>query len=468
MTFNLKLISFMVCVLFVGLFVGKTVLGESAIQTQDEVICESCWEFSYVDHQSQVLIDGKEDGEFLPASSFIADQAGGNTYNHYDVKDVTSSATTIESSSTVSRDILTHVSIQGIKGSKVTTQITGQDDKLTSMIKTHLEMNGFNATIEPASTSQIGVSITYTEAQANAFFEGGDLTSFSSLSNTPKKDAFSNYAQAIKDALNEYHTQKNVWIWDSNSVAETPDQTIDFLTRHHVNHIYLHYNPLVEEHYPYFITKATENNMTVHALMGAPHWGLEVNIPEGKHRMDRVMEYNNNAPENGKFVGIHLDIEPHVLDEWDQDRTDMIQQWSNASQQYVQYARDNGFIVGSDLPFWTDGSSVEPYYPGFYKEMIDRNDYVTVMAYRNTALGSNSITSLSENEVFYENSPKVEVGIEVKPHYLDYVSFDDKTYLTMEDELAKVRDYYTDSQPNGFKGITYHSFTEWRNLENRK
>ncbi|WP_163536605.1 S-layer homology domain-containing protein [Gracilibacillus sp. YIM 98692] len=266
---------------------------------------------------------------------------------------------------------------------------------------------------------------------------------------------------------NEYKTEKNVWIWDRTAISETPDETINFLVQHHVDNLYLHFNPLIKESYPYFIQKATENGMKVHALMGAPKWGLEANVSDGKHRIDLVREYNENAPADGKFIGIHFDIEPHVLDEWDQDRADAVQQWVNAAQEYIEYAKEFGFTVGTDLPFWTDGPSVEPYYPHFYQKMIDMNDYVTVMAYRNTALGSNSITSLSENEVLYADSPKVEIGVELNPHYLDYVSFDNKTNLEMEEELALVRDYYKDLKAIGFKGITYHSYRGWRDLTNR-
>jgi len=444
-----------------GTLVNEVAFGESTITSQDEVVCESCWKFSYVDNQSQVFIDGKEEGSYLPVSSFIAETAAGDVYNHYKVTE----ATTVESSTAVSRDITTNVSIQGEKGTTPSTTIKGNNTTLKSIIEKHLDMNGFQANIDSEATSQSGVSIVYTEAQAAEFFEGGDLTSLSSISKSTKTDQYSSYTQVLQDALQEYHTQKNVWLWESSAVADTPDETINFLTKHHVDNVYLHFNPLIEESYPYFISKLAENNITVHALMGAPKWGLESNISIGKHRMDLVMQYNEDVSENAKFVGIHFDIEPHVLDEWDEDRSDAIQQWANTSEEYINYAKQNGFIVGTDLPFWTDGNSVEPYYPGFYKEMIDRNDYVTVMAYRNTALGSNSITSLSENEVLYANSPKVEVGVELKPHYLDHVSFDNKTYLEMEQELAKVRTFYQDA--SGFKGITYHSYTEWKALENR-
>ncbi|KGX89496.1 hypothetical protein [Pontibacillus marinus] len=449
-----------------GAMVNEVVFGESAVSSQDEVVCESCWEFTYVDNQSNVFIDGKEEGDYLPVSSFIAESAAGEAYNHYRVTDVTETATTIESSSEVSRDISTNVSVLGVEGTTASTTIKGNNPTLNSMIQKHLEMNGFQATISSETTIQSGVSIVYTDDQAAQFFNGGDLTSLSSLSKTAKTEKFTSYAQAIRNGLNEYNTNKNVWLWDSSAVRDTPDETINFLTKHHVDNVYLHYNPLVEDSYPYFISKLTEQGIKVHALMGAPKWALESNLSIGKHRMDLVMEYNASvSQENAKFIGIHFDIEPHVLDEWDTDRAGTIQQWSNTSQEYISYAKQNGFMVGSDLPFWTDGKSVEPYYPGFYKEMIDRNDYVTVMAYRNTALGSNSITSLSENEVLYANSPKVEIGVELKPHYLDYVSFDNKTYLEMEQELSKVRSFY--QKATGFNGITYHSFAEWKALEER-
>ncbi|KGP92006.1 hypothetical protein N780_15940 [Pontibacillus chungwhensis BH030062] len=451
----------------VGILIGGTVFGEGNVATKDEVICESCWAFSYVDLGSEVFINGKEEGDLLPVSSLLAQRAAGEIYNHYSVIDVSTSAPNIETEPSVTRAVSTVVSIQGEQGEAVGTSVEGSNERLLDMIKTHLERKGFSVNTNVNADMGQEVSITYTEAQARAFFSGGDLRLLASLTSQEQTSEFKAYSKAIQDALNEYKSRKSVWLWDSKAVSDRPDETIQFLDSHHINHVYLHYNPLVEDHYPYFISSLNQMGVTVHALMGAPHWGLEENIPEGKHRMDRVMAYNNEVSETAQFKGIHFDIEPHVLDEWDTDRENVVTQWSNSSQIYVDYAKDNGFIVGSDLPFWTDGPSVAPYDPNFYKNMIDRQDYVTVMAYRNTALGSNSITSLSENEVLYANSSKVEIGVELKPHYLDYVSFDDKTYIEMEYELAEVRRYFKGMHAKGFAGTTYHSYTQWKDLEGR-
>ncbi|QSS98847.1 poly-gamma-glutamate hydrolase family protein [Pontibacillus sp. ALD_SL1] len=451
----------------VGILIGGTVFGEGNVATKDEVICESCWAFSYVDLGSEVFINGKEEGDLLPVSSLLAQRAAGEIYNHYSVIDVSTSAPSIETEPSVTRAVSTVVSIQGEQGETVGTSVEGSNERLLDMIKTHLERNGFSVNTNVNADMGQEVSITYTEAQARTFFSRGDLRLLASLTSQEQTSEFKAYSKAIQDALNEYKSRKSVWLWDSKAVSDRPDETIQFLDSHHMNHVYLHYNPLVEDHYPYFISSLNQLGITVHALMGAPHWGLEKNIPEGKHRMDRVMVYNNEVSETAQFKGIHFDIEPHVLDEWDTDRENVVTQWSNSSQIYVDYAKDNGFIVGSDLPFWTDGPSVAPYDPDFYKNMIDRQDYVTVMAYRNTALGSNSITSLSENEVLYANSSKVEIGVELKPHYLDYVSFDDKTHLEMEYELAEVRRYFERMQVEGFAGTTYHSYTQWKDLRSR-
>lgn len=462
-----KLFVLVMASVFMGVWIGGTVFGEGAVVTEDEVMCESCWSFSYIDQGSEVFINGKEEGKFLPVSTLLARDAAGKMYNYYNLSDVTESATQIETEATVSRPVSEVISILGKQGDEVETTLKGNNQRLLALLRTHLERNGFTANVVVDSEMGQEVSITYTEGQAREFFTEADLTSLSSVTAHDASDQFQIYGKAIQDALNEYTTRKSVWLWDSKAISERADETIQFLSSHHINHVYLHYNPLVEDYYPYFISSLSQKGITVHALMGAPHWGLEENIPEGKHRMDRVMAYNAEVAEGERFKGIHFDIEPHVLDEWDTNREGVITQWSKASETYVQYAKDNGFIVGSDLPFWTDGPSVAPYDPEFYQDMIDRQDYVTVMAYRNTALGSNSITSLSQNEVLYANSAKVEVGIELQPHYLDYVSFDDKSYEEMEYELAEVRRYFKELDADGFMGTTYHSYTQWKGLEAR-
>ncbi|UOQ43316.1 cell wall-binding repeat-containing protein [Halobacillus salinarum] len=449
-----------------------TTVSAETLDGGDDVICQdSCREFSYVDNQSSTFINGKNESEFVPLSSLIAETSSGNVYDHYQVRKRTVSQTSSSTQGSQSPSLTVQpkslININGTNGDKQITYVRGGNEKLRKLVSKYLAMEGFQVQEqEELPTSQQAskeVSVIFTRAQGNDFIKNGDITSFASIENASKTQQFTAYSNAIQDAVNEYHSEKNVWIWRNGAVTEDPEGTIHYLNSQNINNIYLHFDSRVRvEDYQYFNELANDSGMTVHALMGQPKWGLKNHAREAEDRVDLVSAYNRKVPKEAQFSGIHFDIEPYVLDNWDYDRADVLHQWADSAEEYISYAKEKGFIVGSALPFWTDQSTVTSYYPEFFQEMVDRQDYVTLMAYRNHALGSNSITSLSKGEVMYARSPKVEVGVELLPNEIDYLSFYNRTNLQLEKELSAVRRFFAGLKVQGFKGVTIHDFHSWQ------
>ncbi|WP_156111431.1 hypothetical protein [Pontibacillus halophilus] len=341
------------------------------------------------------------------------------------------------------------------------TVITGENDKMKTLMSKHLKLQGFTVKLEVSAPSQEtpptttnGISVTPNEAQLQQ------------LTNDNTKDDYPRYVEAMQQAIHEYDTEKNVWMWKSEPVTEEAQETIVFLAEQHVTHLYLRFDPHVStEDYETFITLANEQEITVHALMGSPLWGTSERSDDAHKRVNLVATYNSKVSEKAQFVGIHFDVEPYSLDQWDVNKKEAIKEWRQAAESYVPYARERGFVVGSALPFWLDNKEVSQYDPELYKDFIDLNDYVSIMAYRDTALGSNSITSIADGEVAYGGREKVEIGIELKPYKVDYVSFSGKSLTETELETAKVRRYFVEAEAAGLKGITIHDYTEWKNKQ---
>lgn len=441
--------------------------GETEEKTKQEVICrETCHTFLYTNYNNSTLVDGKIQSDFLPFTTQLAESIGGEIYNHYKMNQENSSVSkeglSIKEAMVPPETIL---SIKGKSGTKPLTYITGGNSKLRELVKKHLMIHGFQVREELGLQQQNEdeVSITLTEAQGQAFFkEKVNANSFSSLSTTAKTKTYSTYSKAVQDALHEYHAQKNVWIWNSREVTENTRQTMEKLSMQQVNNVYLHFNPgISNNHYARFIQAANTEGIHVHALMGDPLWGLKTYSDDAIARVKKVLAYNDSVAKNAAFIGVHFDVEPYVLPNWDEDRQDVLKQWSSSASKYINFAKENGLIVGSALPFWTDQEAVTDYYNHFYEEMIDKQDYVTLMAYRNSALGPNSIIPLTRSEIEYANSPKIEVGLELMPNDLDYVSFHNRSTLQLEKEMAIVRSYYASSDLKGFKGITLHDYDAW-------
>ena len=464
MSFYKSSVLFFICLLFIGAEAVGSVAAEADASESNHGACQTDCQFYYVNNHSTTLVNGKNNSRFAPITSLVAQKAGGTIYNYYSLSKPASNVT---ESRLVSTDPLVDaeslITVQGEEGSEAVTFIGGGNLQLKQLMKKHLRLNGFTVkeNYEAPATDKKEVSLTFTQAQGEAFLTAEGALSTAVPSNGT--DDLNQYTQAIQDALNEYHTEKNVWIWDSPSVTKNPEETMQFLTDQQVTNIYLHFDTRIPDPtYHSFIQQASNQGITVHALMGQPKWGQEAYTSEALHRIDLVAKYNHNAAQSEQFAGIHFDIEPYVMDAWDHDRATVLKEWSASAKEYISYAKNKGFIIGSSLPFWTDQSAVEAHYPGFYKEMIDRQDYVTLMAYRNNALGSNSITQLTEGEMKYASSPKVEIGVELLPNSVDYLSFHNRSTADMEKELASVRNYYTQLKSKGFKGMTIHDYEEWK------
>ncbi|QST02593.1 hypothetical protein IMZ31_24390 (plasmid) [Pontibacillus sp. ALD_SL1] len=258
----------------------------------------------------------------------------------------------------------------------------------------------------------------------------------------------------------ERTVSKSVWVWDAEKMITEWDEVKPFLIENGVTDVYVHWNPsLGKDEYRFFIGELDGIGISAHALMGSPYWGLEAYQSHIKKRIDMVVSYNNEVSVENQFEGIHFDIEPYLLDEWDRDRGTVITEWKENVVYYTDYAKSHGFKTGAAIPFWLDHAGVTDVDPTFYKTMIDHHDSVSLMSYRDRALGSNSITSLSLNEVTYAKDSKVEIGIELLPSSLSYITFYEEADAYMEEEIGKVRSCFEGEE--GWKGIAYHDLFYW-------
>ncbi|GGD05993.1 poly-gamma-glutamate hydrolase family protein [Pontibacillus salipaludis] len=462
-----------------ALLPSKVVTAEG---TKTTTYCEvSCWELLLNQTNSNTLVNIDLPGEeYLQATSLLVEEIAGSTHNYYSMtRELDARSDLFIQSDTsnifeLDQTPSARISIQGSSGTIPMTTLSGLDEELKYLVKKHLSRLGFTvrdglAASEDSAviqTSSPGLNLLITDAQWSAFFEGGDYTSSTFKNEASKSETYFQYVAAIQDAINEYNTQKSVWMWKSEPFVDKPDETIEFLANQQVDQLYMRFYPKVDvKTYQYFIENAAKHGIKVHALIGSPLWGQDAHASDALKRVDLVHAYNQKVEQNQKFIGIHFDVEPYSLPMWDDNRQQAVKEWKQSAESYVKYAKDYGFIVGSAMPFWTDNSSVNDYDADFYKEMIDMQDYVSIMSYRNTALGSNSITSLAQNEVLHAKSPKVEVGVELNPYKIDYVSFDGKSLNYTEGEIAKVRTYFMEEAQPGFKGIAIHNYTAWKNSQ---
>lgn len=259
------------------------------------------------------------------------------------------------------------------------------------------------------------------------------------------------------------------WLWQTTMIASEPDQILSFAKEQGVNLLYLKIDTTRKaSYYQTFIRRAGEAGVKVHALGGQASWGLEQNRYKILALIDWVIAYNKSVADTEKISGIHLDIEPYVMPEWKTDQASILRQWMNNVEAYRERAnQDPTLEVGCDMPFWLDKTYLTDNPDITISEwLISKHDQVAVMAYRDRADGSNSISSLVPQEMGMADKwgKKVLIAVETKQSSEgDFVTFNEEGKTYMNTELAKLPDLM--STHPAYAGTAIHSYEYWKPLK---
>src|SRR5258706_2689885 len=274
--------------------------------------------------------------------------------------------------------------------------------------------------------------------------------------------------------------ERAIWAWEEVSYAMVQDRAagdaaIEFLQSKHIRTVYLYADAfqgrnLVQgrpELYRQFIRRLHGKGPRAYALLGSAYLHTEGYVlPE--HRTDalamfqRVLDYNAAAGPEERFDGINLDIEPHILDQWAQQKMQLLGQFLDLGQALMELKRASGqaLAVGPAIPFWLDGIVLD--WQGRTKpvseQLIDIYDYVALMDYRDHAEGPDGILSLGADEVEYANRrhKKVVIGVDFTPGEIQKTSFDHLVESDLERELALTERAFHGSR--AFAGFALHHF----------
>lgn len=279
---------------------------------------------------------------------------------------------------------------------------------------------------------------------------------------------------------------KAVWIWESDSYGMLDDEAtasdaIGFLQREGFDTAYLYAdawqgrnliatNPAA---YRALIAAMHRRGVKAHALLGSWHLGTHAYVlPSGRAdalaMIDRVLAYNAAAAPGERFDGISLDIEPHVLDAWDERRDELLVDFlelSAALQARVR-AAPQPVPLGAAIPFWLDGIVLE--WRG-RREAASAHamalyDYVALMDYRNRADGGDGIVAHARDEMAQARAAgrTVVIGLEVAPNELAKVTFDGLRRDDLDREMAATaRSFAAEPAFGGFAIHHYGAYRRW-------
>ncbi|WP_226671438.1 amidase [Metabacillus litoralis] len=273
-----------------------------------------------------------------------------------------------------------------------------------------------------------------------------------------------NKATAMENPISpEYST----WLWDTNKIVNDRVATLQFLEEKQVKHVYLQINRNVNTtYYKKFISEASIKNIKVYALDGDPNWG-----PTSKgftNFLSWVTTYQQSSQATEKFSGIHLDIEPYLTPLWTSNYKAAVNKYQNALIVASNKATSLGISFAVDIPFWFDEMTYKNKHGkgNLAKWAINLTDEVTIMAYRDKAVGPNGIIELVKYEMNTANTLNKKVNIAVETMNLGndgFLTFYEEGQAAMNTQLELVQNSY--GSYSNFNGFAVHHVGSWMELK---
>ncbi|WP_426250295.1 hypothetical protein [Paenibacillus pabuli] len=258
---------------------------------------------------------------------------------------------------------------------------------------------------------------------------------------------------------------RGTYIWQASEVTDDGgDHILEFAKEHKINWLYVRLD-LDQPYSSYrsFVNRAQAQGIEVHAMGGHPIWGKKENRPRIQRLIDYVKNYNAESAPNEQFKGIHLDIEPYTLPEWENNRDTLLSEWAaNIAYFQEETKKDSHLETSADLAVWLDTFPLPGRDMSVSEYMITTLDHVSLMAFRNIADGSNGIASVVSQEMAIADrlGKPLLISVEMKENFEGkHISFYDKGAAEMERQLALLPDLL--SEYNAYKGNIVHAYDYW-------
>ena len=256
---------------------------------------------------------------------------------------------------------------------------------------------------------------------------------------------------------------KGTWIWDAGLIEKDRDQVLSFARDQDVTAIYLQMNRDVAPNaYADFIRSAKEKGISVEALAGRPDWACKSNQDQIKAFIAWTLQYNASVGAEERFDGLHFDIEPYLLADWETNHKKILEEWIHNLRFMEQETRRSGLKITLDVPYWLHEWNVPDTEISLSAWLLEKFDCLVIMDYRNHALGKNGIVDNAHailREASALNKQAIVAVETARSSEGDRVSFYSKSVDFMEQELQTA--HLELSRYAGYAGMAIHDYKSW-------
>ena len=267
-------------------------------------------------------------------------------------------------------------------------------------------------------------------------------------------------------------TARAIWLWNSDIIQDDAEVETFISKMTDPKHPFQTVLALIDRDmglapWTSFIKKCNAAGLQVEGLMGDKQWikgSVTDDGPTLAHELEWIKSYQAAAPSDAKLAGVHLDVEPWALDDFDANKAEYVAELQSIVSAVKEVTSPLGLPLGADLPFW--GNTVACGDSTLDTCLLGDLDYVTFMTYRNTATSLLGIADpvLAAVKKVDANMP-VWLSVETSSECADVslISYAGKTLSNLVGDLAKIASGAEKTAPS-FKGIAVHSYQDFKEM----
>lgn len=270
-------------------------------------------------------------------------------------------------------------------------------------------------------------------------------------------------AQSAASSECENATVRALWIWGSREVFDRAYESQLFELN--FNRIYLaaiqalqHDQTALAE----FFRRAHHRGIAVELLFGQPDWALAENHHQVLSIIDQVGNFARRFPDI-QVAGIHLDVEPYLLPQWDTDRQSLASAYIDLLESARERSSQSGLPLFADIPVWYDEHAI---FRGGRARMlhelaIDATDGISLMDYRDHSEPIVNDASIELGYALTQNKG-VTIGVETLCIEPTWITFCEEGRSVMEQTLKSVN--HTLQDHAAYRGYAIHHLDSYLEL----
>jgi len=340
----------------------------------------------------------------------------------------------------------------------------------------------------------------------NAQATNPEFESLTFDTNIPKQSIFSSGMAAVirtvkslttKPATNDGPKEYGSWIWTPTKYL-TPEYTESVLSgakASGIDTIYLSIDSYLDifvmpkgeererekeifsEKLDYFIERANYYDIAVDAEAGWQNWAEEGNTYKAFAIANFVKNFNETH--ENKFRGFQYDVEPYMLDYYEENKTAVLKNFVKLIDESERFLSSSSLRFSVVVPDFFDGD--DDFTPKFsyngkrdyvFKHLLNILDRkpdssIIVMSYRNFADGKDGSIEVSKNEIRTADKgaykTKIIIAQETSEVPPPYITFHDTPKKYFDWQVARINNEFG-SHPN-FGGIAIHYINAFLAME---